>query len=174
MANDVADPSIGFDSDQNAVTVIARDGSSTKIERAPIYSQGLGRVCRVATGSTDRATRTLAQPVIHAPGRYASTIARWYVTVDLDRRLTGAESSALFAALEADPRVSDPGPVGNGMRYGGFMHFDVDAESANQAAELGQVVTAETLARADLRSAYEVHELTDPSGAILSVGDFDG
>jgi phosphopantothenoylcysteine decarboxylase/phosphopantothenate--cysteine ligase len=35
VANDVADPSIGFDSDQNAVTVIARDGSSTKIERAP-------------------------------------------------------------------------------------------------------------------------------------------
>jgi phosphopantothenoylcysteine decarboxylase/phosphopantothenate--cysteine ligase len=33
VANDVADPSIGFDSDQNAVTVIARDGSSTKIER---------------------------------------------------------------------------------------------------------------------------------------------
>jgi phosphopantothenoylcysteine decarboxylase/phosphopantothenate--cysteine ligase len=35
VANDVADSSIGFDSDQNAVTVIARDGSSTKIERAP-------------------------------------------------------------------------------------------------------------------------------------------
>ena len=35
VANDVADPSIGFDSDQNAVTVIARDGSSTNIERAP-------------------------------------------------------------------------------------------------------------------------------------------
>jgi phosphopantothenoylcysteine decarboxylase/phosphopantothenate--cysteine ligase len=35
VANDVADTSIGFDSDQNAVTVIARDGSSTKIERAP-------------------------------------------------------------------------------------------------------------------------------------------
>ena len=35
VANDVADPSIGFDSDQNAVTVIARDGSSTTIERAP-------------------------------------------------------------------------------------------------------------------------------------------
>jgi phosphopantothenoylcysteine decarboxylase/phosphopantothenate--cysteine ligase len=34
VANDVADPSIGFDSDQNAVTVIARDGSSTKIDRA--------------------------------------------------------------------------------------------------------------------------------------------
>jgi phosphopantothenoylcysteine decarboxylase/phosphopantothenate--cysteine ligase len=34
VANDVADSSIGFDSDQNAVTVIARDGSSTKIERA--------------------------------------------------------------------------------------------------------------------------------------------
>ena len=35
VANDVGDPSIGFDSDQNAVTVIARDGSSTNIERAP-------------------------------------------------------------------------------------------------------------------------------------------
>jgi phosphopantothenoylcysteine decarboxylase/phosphopantothenate--cysteine ligase, prokaryotic len=35
VANDVSDPSIGFDSDQNAVTVIARDGSSTTIERAP-------------------------------------------------------------------------------------------------------------------------------------------
>ncbi len=35
VANDVSDPSIGFDSDQNAVTVIARDGSSTNIERAP-------------------------------------------------------------------------------------------------------------------------------------------
>jgi phosphopantothenoylcysteine decarboxylase/phosphopantothenate--cysteine ligase len=35
VANDVADPTIGFDSDQNAVTVIARDGSSTSIERAP-------------------------------------------------------------------------------------------------------------------------------------------
>jgi phosphopantothenoylcysteine decarboxylase/phosphopantothenate--cysteine ligase len=34
VANDVADPTIGFDSDQNAVTVIARDGSSTRIERA--------------------------------------------------------------------------------------------------------------------------------------------
>jgi phosphopantothenoylcysteine decarboxylase/phosphopantothenate--cysteine ligase len=34
VANDVSDTSIGFDSDQNAVTVIARDGSSTKIERA--------------------------------------------------------------------------------------------------------------------------------------------
>jgi len=35
VANDVADPTIGFDSDQNAVTVIARDGSSIKVERAP-------------------------------------------------------------------------------------------------------------------------------------------
>jgi phosphopantothenoylcysteine decarboxylase/phosphopantothenate--cysteine ligase len=35
VANDVADTSIGFDSDQNAVTIIARDGSSTNIERAP-------------------------------------------------------------------------------------------------------------------------------------------
>lgn len=35
VANDVADRSIGFDSDQNEVVVIARDGSATKIERAP-------------------------------------------------------------------------------------------------------------------------------------------
>lgn len=35
VANDVADPSIGFDSDQNEVLVIARDGKSTKIARAP-------------------------------------------------------------------------------------------------------------------------------------------
>ena len=35
VANDVADASIGFDSDQNEVLVIARDGSSTKIDRAP-------------------------------------------------------------------------------------------------------------------------------------------
>jgi phosphopantothenoylcysteine decarboxylase/phosphopantothenate--cysteine ligase len=35
VANDVSDTSIGFDSDQNAVTIIARDGSSTNIERAP-------------------------------------------------------------------------------------------------------------------------------------------
>jgi phosphopantothenoylcysteine decarboxylase/phosphopantothenate--cysteine ligase len=35
VANDVADTSIGFDSDQNEVLVIARDGTSTKIERAP-------------------------------------------------------------------------------------------------------------------------------------------
>jgi phosphopantothenoylcysteine decarboxylase/phosphopantothenate--cysteine ligase len=35
VANDVSDSSIGFDSDQNAVTIIARDGSSTNIERAP-------------------------------------------------------------------------------------------------------------------------------------------
>ena len=35
VANDVADTSIGFDSDQNAVTIIGRDGSSTKVERAP-------------------------------------------------------------------------------------------------------------------------------------------
>ena len=34
VANDVSDSTIGFDSDQNAVTVIARDGSSTSIERA--------------------------------------------------------------------------------------------------------------------------------------------
>jgi len=35
VANDVADASIGFDSDQNEVLVIARDGSVTRIERAP-------------------------------------------------------------------------------------------------------------------------------------------
>jgi len=34
VANDVADASIGFDSDQNEVLVIARDGSSVRIERA--------------------------------------------------------------------------------------------------------------------------------------------
>lgn len=35
VANDVADASIGFDSDQNEVLVLARDGSVTRIERAP-------------------------------------------------------------------------------------------------------------------------------------------
>ena len=35
VANDVADGSIGFDSDQNEVIVIASDGSVTRIERAP-------------------------------------------------------------------------------------------------------------------------------------------
>jgi phosphopantothenoylcysteine decarboxylase/phosphopantothenate--cysteine ligase len=35
VANDVRDTSIGFDSDENEVIVIARDGSVTKIERAP-------------------------------------------------------------------------------------------------------------------------------------------
>ena len=35
VANDVADHSIGFDSDQNEVLVIARDGSAIKIDRAP-------------------------------------------------------------------------------------------------------------------------------------------
>jgi len=34
VANDVADGSIGFDSDQNEVLVIARDGSSTRLARA--------------------------------------------------------------------------------------------------------------------------------------------
>jgi phosphopantothenoylcysteine decarboxylase/phosphopantothenate--cysteine ligase len=34
VANDVSDASIGFDSEQNEVTVIARDGSATKIARA--------------------------------------------------------------------------------------------------------------------------------------------
>ncbi len=35
VANDVADGSIGFDSDQNEVIVIASDGSVTRLERAP-------------------------------------------------------------------------------------------------------------------------------------------
>lgn len=35
VANDVADKSIGFDSDQNEVIVIARDGSTTRIDKAP-------------------------------------------------------------------------------------------------------------------------------------------
>jgi phosphopantothenoylcysteine decarboxylase/phosphopantothenate--cysteine ligase len=35
VANDVADTSIGFDSDVNEVLVIARDGSTIKIDRAP-------------------------------------------------------------------------------------------------------------------------------------------
>lgn len=35
VANDVADSAIGFDADQNEVLVIARDGSTTKIARAP-------------------------------------------------------------------------------------------------------------------------------------------
>src|SRR4029077_19716148 len=35
VANNVADESIGFDSDQNEVLVIARDGETTKIEKAP-------------------------------------------------------------------------------------------------------------------------------------------
>ncbi len=34
VANDVSDPSIGFDSDQNAVTLIDRSGGSTAVERA--------------------------------------------------------------------------------------------------------------------------------------------
>ena len=34
VANDVSDPSIGFDSDHNEVLVLGRDGSATKIERA--------------------------------------------------------------------------------------------------------------------------------------------
>ncbi len=37
VANDVADASIGFDSDQNEVLVIARDGRSTKVEKAPKF-----------------------------------------------------------------------------------------------------------------------------------------
>jgi len=35
VANDVADRSIGFDSDQNEVLVIGRDGQTTRIEKAP-------------------------------------------------------------------------------------------------------------------------------------------
>lgn len=35
VANDVSDTSIGFDSDQNEVLIIARDGKSVKIARAP-------------------------------------------------------------------------------------------------------------------------------------------
>ncbi len=35
VANDVADPSIGFDADQNEVLVIGREGGAVKIERAP-------------------------------------------------------------------------------------------------------------------------------------------
>ncbi|HEX2123383.1 MAG TPA: bifunctional phosphopantothenoylcysteine decarboxylase/phosphopantothenate--cysteine ligase CoaBC [Thermoanaerobaculia bacterium] len=35
VANDVADTSIGFDSDTNEVLVIGRDGTTTRIERAP-------------------------------------------------------------------------------------------------------------------------------------------
>jgi phosphopantothenoylcysteine decarboxylase/phosphopantothenate--cysteine ligase len=34
VANDVADPTIGFDSDENEVLVIAKDGTSTRIARA--------------------------------------------------------------------------------------------------------------------------------------------
>ncbi|PYQ51368.1 MAG: bifunctional phosphopantothenoylcysteine decarboxylase/phosphopantothenate--cysteine ligase CoaBC [Acidobacteria bacterium] len=34
VANDVADPSIGFDSDQNEVLVISRDGTTTRIEKS--------------------------------------------------------------------------------------------------------------------------------------------
>jgi len=37
VANDVSDVSIGFDSDENEVLVIARDGSSTRIEKAPKF-----------------------------------------------------------------------------------------------------------------------------------------
>jgi phosphopantothenoylcysteine decarboxylase/phosphopantothenate--cysteine ligase len=35
VANDVADPAIGFDSEQNEVLVLARDGSVTRLARAP-------------------------------------------------------------------------------------------------------------------------------------------
>jgi phosphopantothenoylcysteine decarboxylase/phosphopantothenate--cysteine ligase len=35
VANDVSDPSIGFDADQNEVLVIGRDGATTRIARAP-------------------------------------------------------------------------------------------------------------------------------------------
>jgi phosphopantothenoylcysteine decarboxylase / phosphopantothenate---cysteine ligase len=35
VANNVADSSIGFDSDQNEVLVISRDGETTRIAKAP-------------------------------------------------------------------------------------------------------------------------------------------
>ncbi len=35
VANDVSDASIGFDADQNEVVIIARDGSTTHLEKAP-------------------------------------------------------------------------------------------------------------------------------------------
>ena len=35
VANDVADPTIGFDSDQNEVLVISRDGKTTRIAKSP-------------------------------------------------------------------------------------------------------------------------------------------
>ena len=35
VANDVSDASIGFDSDQNEVLVIARKGDATRLARAP-------------------------------------------------------------------------------------------------------------------------------------------
>ena len=37
VANDVSDASIGFDSDQNEVLVIARDGSTTHLQKAPKF-----------------------------------------------------------------------------------------------------------------------------------------
>lgn len=37
VANDVGDPSIGFDSDENEVLIIGRDGAATKIEKAPKF-----------------------------------------------------------------------------------------------------------------------------------------
>jgi phosphopantothenoylcysteine decarboxylase/phosphopantothenate--cysteine ligase len=37
VANDVSDQSIGFDSDQNEVLVIARDGTTTRLEKAPKF-----------------------------------------------------------------------------------------------------------------------------------------
>jgi len=37
VANDVSDASIGFDSDQNEVLVIARDGSTTRLQKAPKF-----------------------------------------------------------------------------------------------------------------------------------------
>jgi hypothetical protein len=95
------------------------------------------------------------------------------VTVDLDRRLTDAESSALYAALEADPRVSDPELVGNGVQYGGFMHFDLEADSATQAARTGEAIATAAVSASDLRSAFAIHELAEPSGALLRIGDFD-
>jgi len=98
---------------------------------------------------------------------------RWYATADLDRRLTPVESSALYAALEAQPQVADPGPVGNGIRYGGFLHFDVEAESAETAARKAEIIMQAVLAQAAVDSKFAIHELIDPAGKTLTLGDFD-
>jgi hypothetical protein len=51
------------------------------------------------------------------------------------------------------------------------MHFDVEAESASQAATTGEAVATAALAHAGVRSAFAIHELTDPSGAVLHMGE---